>query len=88
MSVQFSVLVPVYNVKSYVEECINSVVNQTFRDFELILVDDGSTDGSGDICDLYKNKYPYIKVFHKHNEGLIATRQFAIKKATGQYFIS
>ena len=65
-----SVIVPVYKVEKYLPNCIESVLNQTFSDFELILVDDGSPDRSGAICDEYAQKYLNIKVIHKENGGL------------------
>lgn len=85
--IKFSVLVPVYNVEKYIEECIISVLNQTYKNFELILVDDGSTDKSGGICEKYAKLYDCIKLFHKPNAGLIHTRRFAIEKACGDYYI-
>lgn len=85
---KFSILVPVYNVEKYLEECIHSVLNQTFRDFELILVDDGSKDKSGLICDEFAKKYPdRIKVVHKENQGLISARRVGIANATGNFCI-
>ena len=59
---EISIIVPVYNVEKYLENCIESILNQTFKDFELILVDDGSTDNSGKICDIYEQKDTRIKV--------------------------
>lgn len=85
---KFSILIPVYNVEQYLRECLDSVIKQTFKDFEVILIDDGSTDNSGKICDEYVKKYPnIIKVFHKKNEGLLLTRRFGLKKAQGEYII-
>lgn len=84
---KFSVLVPVYNVEKYLEECLNSILNQTFTDFELVLVDDGSTDSCAAICDVYKNKYNQIKVIHQENAGLMLARRRGIKEATGEYFV-
>ena len=55
---KFSVLIPVYNTEQYLDECMNSILSQSFKDFEIILVDDGSTDNSGKLCDKYKDKYP------------------------------
>lgn len=84
----FSVIIPVYNVEKYIDECIQSVLNQSFNDWEIILVDDGSTDSSGQICDKYALEYPEkIKVFHKKNEGQILTRTYGIKNAQGEYFV-
>ena len=84
---EFSILVPVYNVEKYLDSCIDSVLKQTYRDYELILVDDGSKDGSGRICDSFGAKYPNIHVFHKENRGLLHTRRFGIEKATGKYVV-
>ena len=61
---QVSIIVPVYNVKKYLRRCVDSILTQTFTDFELLLVDDGSTDSSGKICDEYKDKDDRIRVFH------------------------
>lgn len=87
MSIKFSVLVPVYNVEDYIAECIQSVLQQTYANFELILVDDGSEDSSGLICDEYSNNKK-IKVYHKKNQGLIHTRRYAIEHASGDYYIT
>ncbi len=79
---KYSFLVPVYNVEKYLGQCLESMLSQTYKNFEIILVDDGSTDASGKICDDYAEKYPEcIKVIHKQNEGHTATRQVAIMKA-------
>lgn len=85
---KFSILVPVYNVEQYFEQCLQSLLNQTYRDFEVILVDDGSTDSSGEICDRYHAEYPdKIRVIHKKNQGQLAARCDAIKAAGGDYCI-
>ena len=79
---KYSFLVPVYNVEKYLGQCIESMLSQTYKNFEIILVDDGSTDSSGKICDDYSKQHPEcIKVIHKQNEGHTATRQIAIKNA-------
>ena len=78
-----SVIVPVYNVKDYLEECLDSLVNQTCKDKEIILVDDGSTDGSGRICDSYAEKYKEVRVVHKENGGVSAARNTGIEQASG-----
>ena len=83
----FSILVPVYNVEKYLAECIESVLKQSFIDYELLLINDGSTDSSGAICDAFAGNDIRIKVFHKPNEGLLLTRRYAIKRAQGQYFL-
>ncbi|GAA0676481.1 MULTISPECIES: glycosyltransferase family 2 protein [Clostridium] len=80
---RFSILVPVYNVEEYLRECVESVLSQTFKDYELILVDDGSTDASCEICDKYRSEN--IKVYHKKNEGLLLARREAISHARGEY---
>lgn len=81
----FSVIVPVYKVENYLSNCIESVLNQTFSDFELILVDDGSPDTCPEICDSYKEKDSRIKVVHKENGGLASARRAGIKVAQGDY---
>lgn len=83
----FSVIIPVYNVEKYLPECVNSVLNQDFYDYEVILVDDGSTDSSGNICDEYAKEYSNIKVIHKENGGLSDARNFGIKEAKGEYLM-
>lgn len=83
----FSVIVPVYGVKDYLPKCIESVLNQTFTDYELILVDDGSKDGSGEICDKYAEKDSRIKVIHKENCGLVSARKEGALEAKGGYVV-
>lgn len=85
MNCKISVIVPVYKVEEYLDRCINSILNQTFKDFELILVDDGSPDKCGLICDKYAQKDSRIKVIHKENEGLSAARNTGIEIAKGEY---
>lgn len=79
-----SVIVPVYNVEKYLEKCIKSILNQTYENIELILIDDGSTDNSGNICDKY-NRTPKVKVIHKENGGLSSARNAGIDIAKGEY---
>ena len=81
----FSVIVPIYKVEEYLSACIESVLNQTFCDFELILVNDGSPDNCPEICDEYAKKDSRIKVIHKENGGLVSARQAGIKVAKGDY---
>ena len=81
-----SIIVPVYQVKDYLRQCVDSILNQTFKDYELILVDDGSTDESGKICDEYSMKDPRIIVIHKTNGGLSDARNAGIEIAKGKYF--
>ncbi len=83
----FSLIIPVYNVEKYLKECLDSVVNQTFKDYECILVDDGSKDSSASICDEYSIKYGF-KVYHNENKGHIASRIFGLKKASGEYILN
>ena len=80
-----SVIVPVYNVESYVAECIESIQNQTYMNLEIILVNDGSTDASGDICDKYAAYDERIQVIHKENAGVSAARNTGIESANGDY---
>lgn len=82
-----SVIVPVYNVSRFLPECIESVINQTYGDFELILVDDGSTDGSGIICDNYASKDNRIIVLHKTNGGLTSARNAGLSIASGEWIM-
>lgn len=85
--IKYSIIVPVYNVKEYLRECIESLVNQTYEVYEIILVDDGSTDESGSICDSYAKNNSLVKVYHKINGGLSDARNYGVSKATGDYMI-
>lgn len=80
-----SVIVPVYNVENYMRKCIDSILNQTYKNLEIILVDDGATDESGVICDEYALIDHRIKVLHKENGGLASARNAGVKVATGEY---
>ena len=80
-----SVIVPVYNVEKYLKRCLESILVQSWNDYEIILVDDGSTDSSAQICDLYAEKYEMIRVIHKENKGLSDTRNRGIEEASGEY---
>lgn len=82
---RFSIIIPVYNVEKYILECLSSVLNQTFSDYEIILVDDGSTDSSGEICDEYASKYSNIHVYHQANQGQSAARNMGVRQAQGEY---
>ena len=85
---RFSILIPVYNVEQYLKECVESVLSQDMGDYEIVLLDDGSTDRSGQICDEYKAKYPEkVTVVHKQNEGLLLARRDALKIAKGDYIL-
>lgn len=87
MSALISIVVPVYNVEGYVRRCFESVTNQTWKDFEVIVIDDGSMDKSGEICDEYAQKDTRFKVFHQSNQGIGKTRLGGIKKAVGEYVV-
>lgn len=80
-----SIIVPVYNTEAFISKCIESILAQSYNDFELLLIDDGSTDNSGIICDKYSDIDKRIKVFHKKNAGVGAARNTGIEKANGQY---
>ena len=80
-----SIIVPVYNVEAYLEKCLDSLVNQTLKDIEIIIVNDGSPDNSQKIIDEYQSKYKNIKSYQKTNGGLSDARNYGIKKATGKY---
>lgn len=85
MDNRLTVVVPVYNVENYLKKCLESIVNQTWHVDEIIIVDDGSTDGSGAIADAYEAKYKNIKVVHQKNGGLSAARNTGIDKAQSEY---
>ena len=80
-----SIIVPVYNVEKYLRKCVNSLINQSYKDLEIILVDDGSRDGSGDICDKFVEVDDRIKVIHKSNNGLSSARNAGIDISSGDY---
>ena len=82
-----SIIIPIYNSEEYLKRCIDSVINQTYKNLEIILIDDGSTDLSGKMCDTYSNNDSRIKVIHKKNSGVSDTRNQGIKIATGTYFL-
>lgn len=84
---EFSIIIPVYNVENYLETCIKSIVSQTYDNFELILVNDGSTDNSGIICEQYKETDKRLKIIHKENGGLSSARNKGLDVATGLYVI-
>lgn len=85
MTPKLSVIIPVYNTERYLKECVNSVISQTFKDYEVILVDDASTDESGRICDEFAEKYSFIKAVHKEHGGPTSTRKAGLKEARGAY---
>lgn len=82
---KLSVIVPVYNQKRELDRCVDHLINQTMKDIEIILVDDGSTDGSSEICDKYAEQFPIVHVVHKANGGLSSARNKGIEFASGEY---
>ena len=83
--VKISVIVPVYNTEKYLRRCVDSILSQTFANFELLLIDDGSKDASGAICDDYAANDPRVRVFHKQNGGVSSARNFGIDNARGEW---
>lgn len=84
----FSILVPVYNVKKYLDACLETLTSQTFDDYEVVLVDDGSTDGSGAMCDAWQTRFPErIRVVHQENRGLVMARSAGFRAARGKNFV-
>ena len=83
----FSIIVPVYKVEQYLPQCVDSILSQTFRDFELILVDDGSPDNCGTICDRYASEDARIRVIHKENGGSSSARNCGMRAACGEYLL-
>lgn len=81
----FSIIIPVYNVEAYLERCLQSILEDRCKDLEIILVDDGSTDSSGDLCDQYAGRYQNIKVVHKANGGLSSARNAGMDEAAGEW---
>ena len=82
-----SIIVPIYNVEQYIDKCIQSILNQTYQNLEIILVDDGATDRSGSIADSYAAKDKRVKVFHKENGGLSDARNYGLDHVTGDYIL-
>lgn len=82
---KISVIIPIYNNAAYLPKCLDSLLTQSFQDFEGILVDDGSTDGSAIICDEYLKKDSRLKVYHIQNQGVSHARNVGIEKATGEW---
>ena len=80
-----SIVVPVYNVEKYLKKCIDSLIDQTYQNIEILLVDDGSTDNSGKICDDYAKRYSFVYSFHKANSGLGFTRNYGLERINGEY---
>lgn len=84
---KFSFVVPVYNVEMYLERCLDSILAQTYQDYEVLLINDGSTDGSEAICAKYANRYSKVKFYTKENGGLSDARNYGIDRAVGDYII-
>ena len=82
---KISVIIPVYNVEKWLNKCVDSILAQSYENFEVILVNDGSTDKSGDICDQYLKEDNRVKVFHNKNKGLSYSRNFGVKNSNGKY---
>lgn len=80
-----SIVIPVYNAESFIRRCLDSIVSQCYSDFEVLLIDDGSSDSSASICDLYASKYDYFSVIHTPNRGVSAARNLGIKSAKGSF---
>lgn len=87
MNPKISVIVPVYNAEKYLNRCIDSILAQTFTDFELLLINDGSKDKSGEICDEYSKKDIRVKVFHKENGGASSARNVGLDNARGGIYM-
>ena len=87
MGCAISVIVPIYKAEAYLRKCIDGILQQTFTDFQLILVDDGSPDKSGEICDEYAQKDYRVVVIHKANGGLTSARKYGMDRAKGKYSI-
>ena len=87
MSTFVSVVVPVYNVKKYLNKCVNSIIAQTYDNYEVLLIDDGSTDGSSEMCDKFAAQYEKISAFHKENGGQSDARNYANKYLKGEYIV-
>ena len=85
MNSLISVIVPVFNIDKYISKCIESIMEQTYKNLQIILVDDGSTDTSGEICDRYAKKDIRIQVIHKKNGGLVSARNAGLEAAAGEY---
>jgi len=83
----FSIIVPVYNVEEYLNRCMESIINQSYKNIEIILVDDGSTDNCPEMCDSFAKRDKRIKAFHKNNGGLSDARNFGLRKAKGDYIL-
>lgn len=84
---QISIIIPIYNVERFLHRCVNGILSQEFTDYEILLIDDGSHDNSGNICDEYATRYPFIKVLHKCNGGVSSARNLGLDHAVGKYVL-
>lgn len=82
---KYSVIIPVYNVEKYIDRCLKSIISQNYDDLEIIVIDNGSTDSSGSICDTYASEYSNISVYHIENHGVGSARNFGLSKARGEF---
>ena len=82
---KISIIIPVYNAEPYLIKCLNSIISQSYSDLQIIIIDDGSNDNSGKICDRYALEDRRIEVFHTTNQGSVAARKLGIKHAAGEY---
>ncbi len=87
MDIDFTIIIPIYNAELYIDECLKSIMNQTYSRYEVVMVDDGSTDNSMNICKKYKNADNRFKFFNKANSGVSATRNFGIDNASNRWII-
>ena len=87
MEPTLSIIVPIYNDEKYLAECVQSILGQTFCDYEIILVDDGSTDGSAKICDEFARQYDFISVIHGENRGVVTERKKGLSFSKGKYMM-
>lgn len=84
---KLSIIIPIYNAEQFIRRCIDSILEQTYTDFELLLIDDGSTDDSSRICDVYSENDSRIKVFHKKNGGVSSARNVGLDNANGEWIV-
>lgn len=82
---KYSVIIPVYNVEKYIDRCLKSIISHNYDDLEIIVIDNGSTDSSGSICDTYASEYSNISVYHIENHGVGSARNFGLSKARGEF---
>ena len=87
MEIKISIVIPVYNVEAYLQKCLDSIRTQTFSEFEVILVDDGSSDGTGRICEEAASRDPRFRVIHQENQGVSAARNLALDLVRGTYVL-